>query len=75
MKDVLLHIGTIVTANISDEDMECMIIGKRVQNPRNMKVWDYIAVPFEDGYVSDNKGDGLGHTNVVFFNHMDIESI
>ena len=72
MKDVLFKIGRVVTADISDEDMQCLIIGKRVQNPKNSKVWDYIGVPYPDGYESSNKGGELGNTNVVFFNHMDI---
>lgn len=73
MEDVLLKIGSIVTAEICGENMECLIIGKRVQNPKNLKVWDYIAVPYPDGYGSSNRGGELGNTNVVFFNHMDIE--
>nr|WP_302600264.1 DUF4176 domain-containing protein [uncultured Cellulosilyticum sp.] len=73
MEDVLFSVGKIVEANINDEYGMYLIIGKRVQNPRNMRVWDYIGVPYDEGYISNNKGDGLGYTNVVFFNHMDIK--
>ena len=39
------------------------------------KKWDYIAVPYPEGYESSNRGGELGNMNIVFFNHMDIEVI
>ncbi|WP_346997126.1 DUF4176 domain-containing protein [Bacillus velezensis] len=80
-EDVLLPIGTIFKAKEPGyEDgqpiIEYIIIGKRTINPRSMRAWDYIVVPFDEGYKNEYKE----HTkewenNFVYFNHTDIEEV
>lgn len=80
-EDVLLPIGTVFKAKEPGyEDkppiIEYIIIGKRTINPRSMRAWDYIVVPFDEGYKNEYKE----HTkewenNFVYFNHIDIEEV
>lgn len=79
MKDVLCEIGTIVEVeNTHDEIMKYIIIGKRCINHETMKSWDYVSVPFNDGFMRIfNKRDKevIHYENFFYFNHYEIEKI
>lgn len=79
LNEVLLDIGGVVKADVSDKIGVYMIVGKRVLNPNSLRVWDYMAVPYPEGYKNSpyRNGDNEIETNenVVFFNHTDIEVI
>lgn len=73
--DPLLSVGRIVTATeVNGRDTaQYLIIGKRQYNPESGRCWDYIGVPFPEGFYQQPKYEGkLCGTNVYWFNHTDI---
>lgn len=70
LKDVLLPIGKVVTADISSEPCKAIIIGTRVHNFDSGHTWDYIGVPYPEGYKGI-KNEFAG-SNIYYFNHYDI---
>ncbi|MEE1195386.1 MAG: DUF4176 domain-containing protein [Lachnospiraceae bacterium] len=64
MKD-LLPIGSVVL--LKDASKKLVIIGVLQVNPVENKMYDYLAVPYPEGYV--------GSDNNFLFNHSDINDI
>ena len=67
LEDVLLDVGTIVSADVEDNPVQVKIIGKRAINPRTGKPWDYVAVPFPHGTKDDS--------DFCYFNHYEIYTV
>lgn len=74
MKENLLAIGSIVKADIRDnEEQAIMIIGKRIVNPNSMKAWDYVGVDYPKGLIRHfNKENQFTGDDFYYFNHPDI---
>lgn len=76
MEELLLQIGSVVKANISNEEKPCMIIGHRIINPFSMRAWDYVAVEHPKGLSRRFKEDrSLDHDEFFYFNHPDILAV
>lgn len=75
MKELLLPVGSVVIADIADEETQCMIIGHRIINPFSMRAWDYVAVEHPKGLTRRfNEDRSLNHDEFIYFNHPDITS-
>lgn len=61
----LLPIGSVVL--LKDATKKLMIIGILQVNPKNDTLYDYLGVPFPEGYI--------GETNNYLFYHEDINDI
>ena len=61
----LLPIGSVVKLHGAEKKL--MITGISVQQENDSKVYDYIAVPFPEGYLSNEL--------MLLFQHDDIETI
>lgn len=91
MKDNLLNIGSIVEVEHSGETDAYIIMGQRVINHETMKAWDYISIPYEEGFkrrivfttetIKNNenvicKNKRLEtENNYFYFNHYEIDKI
>lgn len=64
MKD-LLPVGSVVL--LKDATKKLMIIGILQVNPSENKIYDYLGVPYPEGFV--------GADNNFLFNHTDINDI
>ena len=64
MKD-LLPIGSVVL--LKEATKKLVIIGDLQVNPNENKIYDYLAVPYPEGYIGSN--------NNFLFNHSDINDI
>ena len=64
MKD-LLPIGSVVL--LKDATKKLVIIGILQVNPSESKTYDYLGVPYPEGYIGSN--------NNFLFNHSDINDI
>lgn len=64
MKD-LLPVGSVVL--LKDATKKLMIIGIMQVKPEENKVYDYLGVPYPEGYV--------GSDNNFLFNHTDINDV
>lgn len=64
MKD-LLPVGSVVL--LKDATKKLMIIGILQVKPEENKVYDYLGVPYPEGYV--------GSDNNFLFNHTDINDV
>lgn len=65
MRKEWLPIGSVVT--LEEAQRKLMIIGISIQREGDEKVYDYIGVPFPEGYVSSEL--------MLLFMHDDIESV
>lgn len=65
MKKELLPIGSVV--KLQSAEKKLMITGISIQREGDEKVYDYIAVPFPEGYVSSEL--------MFLFMHEDIENV
>lgn len=73
--EVLFDIGTVVDAETENkgEYKKYLIIGKRAYNPNTGNSWDYVSVPYEEGFKINNKADHpYEFNNLYFLNHTDI---
>lgn len=61
----LLPIGSVVL--LKDATKKLVIIGILQVNPSENKIYDYLGVPYPEGYVSSD--------NNFLFNHSDINDI
>ena len=61
----LLPIGSVVL--LKDATKKLVIIGRLQVNPQENKVYDYLGVPYPEGYI--------GSDNNFLFNHDDINDI
>lgn len=77
MQEVLFPIGTIVEITNNNENIvKYLIIGVRQYSPHSGKAWDYIAIPYPEGYCMNCKSTNpYDDNNLYFFNHTDIENI
>lgn len=64
MKD-LLPVGSVVL--LKDATKKLIIIGILQVNPSENKIYDYLAVPYPEGYIGAN--------NNFLFNHGDINDV
>ncbi|WP_109691436.1 DUF4176 domain-containing protein [Tumebacillus permanentifrigoris] len=62
-----MNVAIVVKADIADEDMIVLIIGKRIVNPDTNNPWDYVGVKYPMGLDR--------HRDFVYFNHMDIYEV
>ena len=65
MINQLLPTGNVVT--LKDAEKKLLIIGITVEHEELDKVYDYIAVPFPEGYIDQE--------TMLLFDHKDIEKI
>lgn len=77
MQEVLFKIGIVVDVETHKEETErFLIIGLRQYNPHSGKSWDYVGVPYPDGYSMNCKTEQpYANNNFYFFNHIDIQKI
>lgn len=76
MNDVLLPIGSLIKATAPQSTQTLyMIIGKRIINHETLNAWDYVCVPFEDGFKREMKSCSSHYDNFYYCNHTDIEHI
>lgn len=75
MDDFLFPVGSIVEVeNTDDEPCNYLIIGHRVINHLSMKAWDYISVPYPQGFTRHFKPNkDFEHDEFFYFNHYEIE--
>ena len=61
----LLPIGSVIT--LTDAEKKLMVIGTEVEREDDENIYDYVGVPFPEGYID---------SEIMFlFMHDDIESI
>lgn len=65
MRNDLLPIGSVIA--LKDAQKKLMIIGLSMQREGDDKVYDYVGVPFPEGYISSDL--------MLLFMHDDIESV
>lgn len=65
MINQLLPIGSVITLNGATKKL--MIVGITVEREENQKIYDYIGVPYPEGYIDSE-------TMFLFF-HKDIENV
>lgn len=65
MNNQLLPIGSVVTINGAEKKL--MVIGITVENAEDGKTYDYIGVPFPEGYINSEF--------MFLFLHKDIETV
>lgn len=65
MRNDLLPIGSVIA--LKGAQKKLMIIGLSMQRDGDDKVYDYVGVPFPEGYVSSDL--------MLLFMHDDIESV
>ncbi|OUN99638.1 hypothetical protein B5F98_00200 [Pseudoflavonifractor sp. An44] len=61
MKD-LLPVGSVVL--LKDATKKLMIIGIMQVKPEENKVYDYLGVPYPEGYVGSDNNFLFNHTNI-----------
>lgn len=61
----LLPVGSVVL--LKDATKKLVIIGVLQVNPNENKIYDYLAVPYPEGYIGSN--------NNFLFNHSDINDV
>ncbi|KMJ56588.1 hypothetical protein AB685_21100 [Bacillus sp. LL01] len=64
-EEELLPIGSVVLVNSLDQAV--MVYGRKQEQLKEEKIWDYVACPYPQGHISNE-------TN-VFFNHEHIKEV
>lgn len=77
MDEFLFPVGSIVIVENTDEELNnYLIIGHRVINHFSMKAWDYISVPYPQGFTRHFKSNkDFDHDDYFYFNHYNIDKL
>ena len=73
MEDPFLSIGSVVIADVAQDEISFMVIGHRIINYESMRAWDYVAVDYPGGlkrYFNSDKS--FDCDQLAYFNHQDI---
>lgn len=58
--------GSVVRLNVeSDVDMDFVIVGRLLQNPKNNDIMDYLGVVYPFGFVSEKSFVGFNHSQIL----------